>query len=151
MGVRVISVTLLLKGEKPQPKGYPTECTTIGDHIRKVRMDRGLSQPEIGNILNVTIATITNWELNRSQPLDINLPVIIEFLGYTPPQVEPRMTRISHPIFKYRARHGVLLKDLAKELGIERGTLRDIERGKQPRREPVKSVITKFLERALKS
>lgn len=147
MGLRVISVTLMLKGEKSLPKDYPTKCDTIGSHIRKVRMDKGLSQPELCSKLGVSVATITNWELNRSQPLDINLPDILEFLGYVPSQIEPQLPRINHPIFQYRVQHGILLKDLAKELGIERGTLRDIEKGKQPQREPVKSIIQEFLKR----
>lgn len=145
MGVRVISVTLVLQGVKPQPKGYPIECKTIGDHIRKNRMNRELSQPELSEILNVSTSTITNWELNRSQPLDINLPLIIDFLGYTPKQPSYIKSLLSNPIFQHRAKHGILLKDLAKKLGVNRGTLSAIEKGIQPKREPIRSIIQSFL------
>tara|TARA_R110002124_G_scaffold283212_3_gene458959 strand:+ start:271 stop:570 length:300 start_codon:yes stop_codon:yes gene_type:complete len=89
--LRVISVILVLKDKKPLLKGYPVECHTIGDHIRKVRMDRKLSQGKLSRALNVSVATIANWELNRSKPLEINLSSIIDFLGYVPTQVESKV------------------------------------------------------------
>ena len=89
--LRVISVNLVLKGKKALLKGYPVECNTIGDHIRKVRLDRKLSQPELSQTLNVSIATIANWEFNRSKPLNINQSLIIGFLGYVPTQVETKV------------------------------------------------------------
>lgn len=149
MGLRVISVNFVLKGDKPRPQGYPAECYTVGDHVRKTRMDRGLSQPDLCKMLRVSVATLANWELNRGQPLDFTLPSIIEFLGYAPYQIQPLLKRINHPIFQYRVLHGIQLKDLAKELGIERGTLRIIERGNHPQREPVKSKIEQFINKII--
>jgi DNA-binding XRE family transcriptional regulator len=66
------------------PKGYPVQAITIGDHIRKARLDAGLCQKNIAELMGVSICTITNWELNRVEPEVRFLPAIIKFLGYVP-------------------------------------------------------------------
>ena len=43
-------------------KGYPLNPKTIGEHIRKKRMDLGLMQKEVAGIIGVTKSTIWNWE-----------------------------------------------------------------------------------------
>ncbi|MCH8217916.1 MAG: helix-turn-helix transcriptional regulator [Planctomycetes bacterium] len=56
---------------------------TIGDHLRKKRLDLGLSQPEATR-LGVSDCTLRNWEKNHYSPKTKYLPKIIQFLGYTP-------------------------------------------------------------------
>ncbi|MBK7407208.1 MAG: helix-turn-helix transcriptional regulator [Saprospirales bacterium] len=63
---------------------YPRDLNTLGDHLRKVRLDRGLSQPEVARILQVTPDTVTGWELNRHKPRGKSARAIIEFLGNNP-------------------------------------------------------------------
>jgi len=43
-------------------KGYPANPNTIGEHIRKRRMDLGLMQKEVVKIIGVSESTIWNWE-----------------------------------------------------------------------------------------
>jgi len=43
-------------------KDYPANPKTIGEHIRKRRMDLGLMQREVAKIIGVTESTIWNWE-----------------------------------------------------------------------------------------
>ena len=50
------------------PAGYRMELKTIGDHLRKARMDKGLLQRDIARIIGVQTDTVTNWENNRSIP-----------------------------------------------------------------------------------
>jgi transcriptional regulator with XRE-family HTH domain len=57
---------------------------TVGDHIRRRRLDLGLLQREVAERLGADAATITNWELNRTQPALRFLPAIVGFLGYPP-------------------------------------------------------------------
>jgi len=70
-----------LRGQKPLPKGYPRALCTIGDHLRKRRLDLGLLQREVAERLGVNEATVTNWELNRTSPALWFLPAIVRFLG----------------------------------------------------------------------
>jgi len=60
------------------------ELKTLGDHLRKVRLDRGLSQMDVARMLKVTENTITGWELNRNQPTARLDKAIIAFLEYIP-------------------------------------------------------------------
>ena len=48
-----MSFTVAKPKPKPKTKGYPTELRTIGDHIRKKRMDEGLSQAQLAKKLNI--------------------------------------------------------------------------------------------------
>jgi len=75
---------VVLRCERPKNPAYPTELQTIGDHIRKVRLDRQLSQFQVSTIIGVTNDTITNWELNRNKPRILFLLRIFEFIGYIP-------------------------------------------------------------------
>jgi len=47
-------------GKQPLP-GYPTNPVTIGDHIRKRRMDLGLLQREFREIIGITESSVWNW------------------------------------------------------------------------------------------
>jgi len=47
---------------------YPKEIITIGDQIRKTRLDRGLLQKDVAKLIGVTEDCITNWEKNRNKP-----------------------------------------------------------------------------------
>ena len=73
-----------LTAEKPSCLPYPAELNTLGDHIRKRRLDLGLTQREVARKLGVTESTIWNWEANRSSRQLRFMPKIIAFLGYDP-------------------------------------------------------------------
>jgi transcriptional regulator with XRE-family HTH domain len=73
-----------LKAKKPQSPDYPGELKTLGDHLRKKRLDLKLLQRDIAQRLGVDETTIYNWEKNRSTPSLRFIPKIINFLGYVP-------------------------------------------------------------------
>jgi transcriptional regulator with XRE-family HTH domain len=50
------------------PDGYPIRPRTIGEKLKKKRLDMGLFQKDIAKILNVDVNTITNWEIGRHKP-----------------------------------------------------------------------------------
>ncbi len=52
---------LVLTAEIPRPDGYPENPEMIGEHIRCARMDQGLVQREVGEIIGVTQSTVVNW------------------------------------------------------------------------------------------
>ncbi|WP_298435062.1 helix-turn-helix transcriptional regulator [Geobacter sp.] len=75
------SIAITLQ-KQPLP-GYPEHPLTIGEYIRKKRMDLGLLQREVAEIIGVTESTIWNWEHGVEPELQYN-PKIIDFLGYIP-------------------------------------------------------------------
>lgn len=44
------------------------ENETLGDRIRRLREARRWTQPEMGEVLNVSAKTISNWESGRNHP-----------------------------------------------------------------------------------
>lgn len=66
------------------PVSYPESPVSIGDHIRKKRMELRLLQKDLAKILEVTEDSITNWKKNRSVPQIHFFPNIIQFLGHLP-------------------------------------------------------------------
>lgn len=122
------SCHITLTGKKPRNPAYPKELKTIGDHIRKVRLDRKLLQKEVATLLNVCEDTITGWENGRTQPMIHCMPKIIDFLGYQPMEKNEEKSW-SSIILAYRERRGVRRKVIAKEMGIDERTLEKIENG----------------------
>ena len=53
---------------KPRSYAYPKELNTLGDHLRKRRLDLGLLQREVAERVGVDETTILNWEKNRTRP-----------------------------------------------------------------------------------
>ena len=63
---------------------YPKQLKTLGDHIRARRLDLGLLQKDVAEIIGVTTDTIANWEKNRHHPMRCHYMRINTFLGYSP-------------------------------------------------------------------
>jgi len=57
---------------------------TVGDHIRKRRLELMLLQREAAERIGVTECSVYNWENGVSSPDFRKLPAIIAFLGYNP-------------------------------------------------------------------
>ena len=56
-----ISLRVRFRGRKLRP-GYPEDPGTIGDQLRKVRLDRGLRQNAAAREIGCSKASLTNWE-----------------------------------------------------------------------------------------
>jgi len=120
---------------------------TLGDHIRKRRLDLGLFQSDLANILGVTESCVWNWESNTSSPHWRYLKPIVGFLGYDP---WPPAEVIAERLVRYRWLRGWTQKAMAKRIGVDPSTLARWERGK---REPsgdflrrVKHVLSEDVE-----
>ena len=55
---------------------YPKEPKTLGERIRKARMDKGMQIKELAEMLEVTEDTVINWELRGRKPRGKNLKKI---------------------------------------------------------------------------
>ncbi|MEO1260819.1 MAG: hypothetical protein AAFZ15_18615 [Bacteroidota bacterium] len=117
-----------LKATKPPSLLYPVQLSTLGDHIRKVRLDRKLTQWNVANIVGVTADCITNWELNRFSPRIQYHPKIVEFLGYDP-TLKTDGNKLSNRVISFRKQHGLSRKRLAKLWRMDEKTIGRIEDG----------------------
>ncbi len=70
---------IVLKAPKPLSPEYPKQLKKLGDHIKKRRLDRGLTQRQVASIIGVNKGTIGNWEACATQPTDHCISKIIDF------------------------------------------------------------------------
>ena len=133
-----------LSAKKPQSEAYPKALKTIGDHLRKRRLDLKLYQKDVAKLLGVDTNSVTNWEKNRTCPRMYLLPKIIEFPGYDP--LQSNATTLGERIKQYRIQKGLSLRRLAEELGVDPGTLAKWERGYHEPRGKLKELMNSFLE-----
>jgi DNA-binding transcriptional regulator YiaG len=118
-----LRVAQKLRAEFPQKtakKWAGQEPTTLGEHIKKRRLDSGLFQRDLASRLKVTVETIVNWERDHQTPPIRMWPKIIAFLGYDP-HPEPRS--LSERIEAQRRRLGWTYPKTAGTLGVSVGTV----------------------------
>jgi transcriptional regulator with XRE-family HTH domain len=101
---------------------------TIGDHLRKKRLDLGLLQREVALLLRSTECSVYLWETNRTSPTLPFLPKIVEFLGYFP--FDPGWTPGERLIW-IRRYLGLSQEAMARRLKADPGTLAKWETGKK--------------------
>jgi transcriptional regulator with XRE-family HTH domain len=89
-----------LSTRKPENPACPRELRTLGDHLRKRRLDLGLLQREAAARIGCSVSAVSNWETNRTQPRVTQVPAIVAFLGDAPLQApsdtEPAVPLGSH-------------------------------------------------------
>ncbi|BDV41607.1 hypothetical protein GURASL_05300 [Geotalea uraniireducens] len=107
--------------QKQAVPGYPEHPLTVGEHIRKKRMDLGLLQREVAEIIGVTESSIWNWEHGVEPELQYN-PKIINFLGYVPFDCsDDTLGRLAW----YKRVHGMSLDRLGEAMGRDPEQLSD--------------------------
>ena len=116
---------ITLKAPKPNPT-YPKVLNTLGDHLKKRRLDLGLFQKNVAVRLGVDNSTILNWEHGKTQPPVRFLPRIIRFLGYDP---YPAPRSLGENLVAKRRQLGLSRKRMAARLGVDEGTMKRWERG----------------------
>jgi len=65
------------------PSGFSQEPVTLGDHLRRRRLELQLRQKDVAAKLSVTTSTTWNWEHGMDPEIRF-IPRIIGFLGYVP-------------------------------------------------------------------
>jgi transcriptional regulator with XRE-family HTH domain len=134
---------VLLSVDRPKAKSYPTRLKTVGDHLRKHRLDRGLFQRQVAEMLGVDTTSVYLWETGRAEPAIRQMPGIIRFLGYDP--VEAPET-FAERLKAARRLLGISQRKLAARLGVDPSTVWRWERwGRDP---PVR--LKKRVEQLLK-
>jgi transcriptional regulator with XRE-family HTH domain len=121
--------SLALSAKKPRSGAYPVSFNTLGDYLRKWRLDLKLLPKDVVGILGVDTNTITNWGKNRCQPRLYLIPRMAQFLGYDP-FTSAEAATIGERIKAFRRLHGLSQKILARQLGIDPSTLARWEKDK---------------------
>jgi transcriptional regulator with XRE-family HTH domain len=133
-----------LKAQRPLPSAYPKEIKTLGDHIRKRRLDLGLFQKDVARQIGVTEESVYNWETNRTEPEVRLIPRIIEFLGYTPYDATWSFGQRLRAI---RTALGLSQEHMAKRAGLDEGTVAKWETGKHRPTKTKLLALAAFLRR----
>jgi len=61
---------------------YPDQ--TLGERIKKWRLERGLFQVDLAKMIGVSEMTIVNWEKGRTKPIKQNFERLEKILGDFP-------------------------------------------------------------------
>ena len=132
-----------LTAKKPINSAYPKELNTLGDHIRKHRLDLGLTQKNVAATLGVGELVVNGWEKHRFSPQPSHLPGIITFLGYTPSPYDKVGDNVMEKMKLYRLTHGMSQMKFAKLLSVDQKTVAMWEVGKHT---PSMKLVERFLK-----
>lgn len=126
-----------LKSLKPVP--YEREPRTLGQHLKKRRLELGLLQRDLRTRFKLEKETYANWEKDRCYPAIKHWPAIIQFLGCDP-NLEPNT--LGKRLLAYRRRYGISRKALATILAVDEATLWrwEIDIGKPKSRKHVDAI-----------
>ena len=120
---------------------YPENPGTIGEFLRKRRLDLKLRQKDEARIIGYDEMSIVNWEKGHSQPRINHMAGVCRFLAAN---LLLKADTVSERILNFRRARGITQEDFANQLGIDPSTLARLERGE---REPNGRVATKLYAR----
>jgi transcriptional regulator with XRE-family HTH domain len=115
-------VPIRLKALKP--KEPDLEPRTLGEHLKRCRLQRKLSQIEAARALEVNPSTILNWEKGHTEPPVEAVPALLQFLGYDP---LPEPKTLPERLIAKRRSKGWSIREAARKFGVDPGTWRDWE------------------------
>ncbi len=115
---------ITLKSLKPKESDF--EPQTLGDHVKKRRLELRLTQNQTAKRLGINPWTVLNWEKGHTDPPIESMPVIIRFLDYDP---FPEPKSLPERLFAKRRVMGWSIKEAARQLGVDEGTWGAWERG----------------------
>lgn len=132
-----------LRCPKPLAPEYPTELRSLGDHVRKRRLDLGLLQREVALRIGVDPTTVFNWEAGTASPNLRALPGVLRFLGYDPTETG---STLGERLRATRRRFGLSHADLALRLGVDPSSVLDWEKGRHRPTRTCRDLIGRFLK-----
>jgi transcriptional regulator with XRE-family HTH domain len=110
-----------------KPNGIPKDPKSLGEHLKKRRLELGLTQRQTASRIRVKPWNILNWETDRFEPPIRSMPAILAFLGYDP---FPPPKTVRERLLHVRRQHGWSTGEAAHQLGVDRTTWQDWEHGK---------------------
>ena len=117
---------LRLKATGTNPD-YPKSLSTLGEQVRKRRLDLQLKREEVSLQLGVSPETLTNWEMGRREPQPESIPAIIRFLSYDP---FPEPGSFGERLSQERMRRGLSRRGLGALVRVDKARLGRWEEGR---------------------
>ena len=111
-----------------EKKGYPANPKTVGEMIRKRRLDLGLRQIDAAKMIGCDQMSVVNWEKGHRAPRVNHLASVVRFLGFNPFQNGDTMAQ---RLISHRKALGVTQAAFAARLGVDPSTLARWERGQR--------------------
>jgi len=99
--------------------------STMGEHLRRVRLERGLRQVDLAEILQVTPSTVVHWEQGATAPQPRDGPAIAAFLGYLPQMGEG----LPGEMVRFRFAKGLTQRQAGALAGVSEDTWQKGETG----------------------
>ena len=109
-----------------EKKGYPTSPKTVGEMVRKRRLDLGLRQIDIAKIIGCDEMSVVNWEKGHRTPRINHMAGVVKFLGFNPIQSGDTLAQ---RLINHRKAIGKTQKDFARQIGVDPSTLARWEGG----------------------
>ena len=135
---------LQLTTQKPKNPNYPKQILTVGDEFRTARLDKELTQHIVAKILNVNKNFVGELELNQKTLSIFALHKAYSFLGHIHKTLNFDLNTLQGKLFAYGIKNNVTYSKLAKQIGLDKGTLIRVERSVSVKEE-TKIKIEKFL------
>ncbi|MDR3405052.1 MAG: helix-turn-helix transcriptional regulator [Chthoniobacter sp.] len=108
--------------------------------IRKRRLDLGLRQRDVAEIVGCDTMTVVNWEKKHAAFPRINhMAGVVRFLGFNPLQIGDT---VAERLVNFRTSRGMTQKAFAAELRVDPSTLAKWEQGER-------KAAGKYLDRVL--
>ena len=142
-----IFVNCSFKAKKPC---YPLNLNTLGDYLRKERLNRGLSLISVSRLLKICPDTVMAWEENRKNPRLRASHRIIDFLGYFPPITTNRFS-LRKQLYFARLIRGQTQRKAAKIIGLGASKFIKIELGKRRATGEIREKIHDYVSSAFSS
>jgi transcriptional regulator with XRE-family HTH domain len=127
---------------KPLKQEYSFIPQTLGEHIRKKRIESGLSQRDVSIQLQLSKDCISLWETGRMYPQIHHYPAIFAFLGYYP--FEHETGSVAGKLRQLLHCRGWNHVQCAKALGIDSGTVKRILNGKRTFKQKTENIAFRW-------
>jgi HTH-type transcriptional regulator, competence development regulator len=118
----------------------------LGDRLRRLRLEKKLTQEELGKKINVTKVSISGYENGNRTPDTETLQKLADFFNVTTDYLLGRTDNPSPPESDIPEELNTLAKinQLIKEYGIEQMGFFDIEKWKSLSEEEIEEIIKHF-------
>lgn len=133
---------LKITRKAPKPGLFADIPTSVGEHLKRRRLELGLRQQDVAAILGVTEWTVINWETGARQPRVTFYPAIARFLGLSP---SGAVSGTNGNLDQVRRMLGLSWRGLAHRIGVDEGTLLDWQRGRRKSARRIRAKIGAFL------
>jgi len=135
---------LTLVAKKPKPKAYPKQILTVGDEFKAKRLDKGVTQHQVAEILNVNRNFIYELELGKRKLTIFALHKVYLFLKYIPKTLSVDERTLQGKLFAYRIKNELTYSKLSKEIGLDKSTLIRFEKDKTIKNQSAKKISLFF-------